>query len=213
MRPWAGNPGWNARPSRPRSPPDSTSGRMSRKGSARSAPPGPTTRITPSCSLTKSRLLPSPELVTLMGHRSPLAKASRCSCPGSSGLVDVVATAVAVGVAGRLAGAGADTWGLALGPAVPWLPLASTSATARSGVTMPEVAGWDGRGVNAMGRLTIALQATSAFRWPLRRAVGCLLADALGFEPHDDDDTFDCAPGGRGGSQAIATSRRRGRPS
>src|SRR5205085_37063 len=87
---------------------------MSRNGSARRAPSGPTTRISPSCSLTNSRLLPSPDRVTLMGLLRPLAKASRVRWSGSPGRVDAVAAAVGEGDGGGVVAADAR-----------WLPLAS----------------------------------------------------------------------------------------
>src|SRR5947208_3061023 len=72
---------------------------MSRNGSVRTLPPGPMTRITPSCSLTKSRPLPSPALATLTGLLRPMANGARRRWVGSPGVACGVADA---GLAGGL---------------------------------------------------------------------------------------------------------------
>src|SRR5437773_1401640 len=66
------NCGWNATLSNPRSPPDTTSDRISRNGLDKSTPSF-MTRIRPTCSTMKSRPEPSPAPVTYTGLCSPLA--------------------------------------------------------------------------------------------------------------------------------------------
>src|SRR5438105_9490418 len=121
---------------------------MSRNGSARRAPSGPTTRISPSCSLTNSRLLPSPDRVTLMGLLRPLAKASRVRWSGSPGRVDAVAAAVGEGDGGGVVAADARWLPPASGLA--WLHAASTNATARNAVSTTDARRLDGRGGDAI---------------------------------------------------------------
>ena len=79
------------------------------------------------------------------------------------------AVAIVVGVGDAAGVAGADTGGLLMGAGVPWLHPASTSAIARSAVGTAETRGLDGRYIKASGRLTIALQATSATFGALHR--------------------------------------------
>src|SRR5947208_3007189 len=68
--------GWNVRPSSPCSPPKSTFDEMSRNTVGAPAP-GWSTLITPPCSTTKSRLLPSCALVTRTGVDRPLRTLTR----------------------------------------------------------------------------------------------------------------------------------------